>query len=66
MLLFSDFSFSVKYILSNPSSEWTGPTGRINAQFLEESIPEPGDDRSILFCACGPTAFTNEAIRLVD
>ncbi len=34
---------------------------RDNQKFL----PPPTDADGLLFCACGPTAFTQEAIRLM-
>lgn len=65
VLLLSIFSFEVRHILSRPDKEWTGLTGRIRKEILEGSIPRPGEKRKILFCACGPLPFTQEAIRLV-
>ena len=53
--------FAVTYILSTPHDGWTGSHGRISQPLVEQSMPTDGE--RTLFCACGPTAFTNEAQR---
>ncbi len=51
------------YILSEPDSDWSGLTGRIRSELVEKFLPPQTDADVLLFCACGPTAFTQEAMR---
>ena len=57
------FRLSVSHILSQASPNWKGLKGRINKQLVDELLPKPDSDKNILLCACGPTAFTEEALR---
>ena len=63
LLPMCEHSFEVVYILSNPHPEWTGLTGRVRKDILEEFIVSSGEEDKLMFCACGPTPFTEEAVR---
>ena len=54
-------SFSVEHILSHSGSGWTGSRGRVSRHVLDKHMPPPCDDQ--LICVCGPTQFTQQAIR---
>ena len=58
----NNYRFSVTNILSSPHNDWTGPRGRISKPLVEQSMATEGEQS--LFCACGPTPFTEEAQRL--
>ncbi|XP_077991492.1 cytochrome b5 reductase 4-like [Glandiceps talaboti] len=58
-----DERFGCTYILSEPSSEWKGATGRIRRELLDTFLPKPSDDLKTLVCVCGPTPFTKNALR---
>lgn len=45
----------VDFILSQPSEEWRGKTGRINSALLKEFLPAPSSN--ILVYVCGPPGF---------
>ncbi|ELU14553.1 hypothetical protein CAPTEDRAFT_226969 [Capitella teleta] len=53
-------NFRVVYVLSEPHANWTGSKGRIREELLQDVIPS--NDEKRLFCACGPSAFTNQAV----
>ncbi|XP_067675177.1 cytochrome b5 reductase 4-like [Haliotis asinina] len=55
---------AVTYVLSEPDSEWEGPKGRVREELLKKEMPSMDDGASLLVCACGPTPFTKEVIRL--
>lgn len=44
--------FKVVYVLDKPSETWTGPTGFVSKELIEEFMPAPSDDN--LVCVCGP------------
>ena len=48
-------NFSVEYILSQPSEQWKGMTGRVNSNCLEKFLPGPSSD--MLVYVCGPPGF---------
>ncbi|XP_064618055.1 cytochrome b5 reductase 4-like isoform X2 [Liolophura sinensis] len=56
--------FTVEYVLSEPDENWSGLTGRISEALLKSFIPTESETEKLLVCACGPTPFTKEAIRL--
>ncbi|XP_063055089.1 cytochrome b5 reductase 4 isoform X2 [Engraulis encrasicolus] len=56
--------FEVEYVLSEPSDSWTGQRGRIQASMLTDFLVRP-EDSKCLVCVCGPTAFTELAVRLI-
>jgi len=59
-------NFTVTYILSEGDNSWEGHRGRINKDLLEREVFSSVDksEDKVLVCACGPTAFTKEAVRL--
>ncbi|XP_037532410.1 cytochrome b5 reductase 4 [Nematolebias whitei] len=52
-----DKQFQVEYILSEPSDNWTGRTGRVDEMVLSELLIRPDGSRCYV-CVCGPSAFT--------
>jgi ferredoxin-NADP reductase len=42
----------VVYTITRPGSEWHGPTGRIDAEFIRRHVPDPSVPS---FMVCGPT-----------
>lgn len=58
--------FCVKYVLSEPSSNWAGTSGHINEELVRQYLPPASSlvDEKMLICACGPTPFTANAMRL--
>ncbi|KAG7474766.1 cytochrome b5 reductase 4 [Solea senegalensis] len=56
--------FQVEYVLSEPCESWTGRTGRIDESMLQDFLKKP-DGSKYYVCVCGPTAFTDLAIRLL-
>lgn len=52
----ADSSFVCHHILSDPSSDWQGLSGRITASVLEQLLPKPEKGRLAL--VCGPNPFT--------
>ncbi|KAK6022230.1 cytochrome b5-like Heme/Steroid binding domain protein [Ostertagia ostertagi] len=55
----SDERITVEHILSNPSQEWKGRTGRINAGML------PAAQESLRVLICGPEGFNATAHKLL-
>ncbi|KAL2085005.1 hypothetical protein ACEWY4_020523 [Coilia grayii] len=60
-----DNRFEVEYILSEASDSWTGRRGRIQASMLTDFLVQP-EGSKCLVCVCGPTAFTELAVRLTQ
>ncbi|KAJ0174646.1 hypothetical protein K1T71_009754 [Dendrolimus kikuchii] len=64
-----DSRLSVTNVLSDASSTWSGPTGRINSQLLTEIIGKKEfkcEEKCIHFaCLCGPTEFTHTSLSLL-
>ncbi|XP_013414778.1 cytochrome b5 reductase 4 [Lingula anatina] len=58
--------FGVFHILSEADDNWDGLRGRIRKEILESFIPPIGEGKKVMICACGPSPFTEEAIRLVQ
>ncbi|EYC28852.1 hypothetical protein Y032_0007g3459 [Ancylostoma ceylanicum] len=54
-----DARVNVEHILSEPSKEWTGRSGRIRADML----PRANDSLRVLMC--GPDGFTQSAVKLL-
>ncbi|XP_022916781.1 cytochrome b5 reductase 4 isoform X2 [Onthophagus taurus] len=59
-----DNRFNVEYILSQPSSKWTGLSGHVSSPILEDAIKNLIKDtgylqKDVYVAACGPTVFTN-------
>jgi ferredoxin-NADP reductase len=46
----------VVYTVTRPTAEWQGPTGRIDAEFIQHHVPDPS--RPVYF-VCGPTGLVN-------
>ncbi|XP_064627169.1 cytochrome b5 reductase 4-like isoform X2 [Lineus longissimus] len=59
-------SFEVHHILSKADDSWLGTRGRIRRELLEPFTALLGSERNVLACACGPRAFTDEAVRLLE
>jgi ferredoxin-NADP reductase len=47
------------YTVTRPSAAWRGPSGRIDATFIAEHVPDPARSR---FFVCGPAAFTGAIV----
>ncbi len=60
---FSACSLQVTHVLSLADEEWAGLQGRIRAELVALFLPKPSNAEGLLVCACGPTPFTNEAVR---
>ncbi|XP_070556069.1 cytochrome b5 reductase 4-like [Ptychodera flava] len=61
----ADQRFESTYILSEPSGDWQGPTGRIRKELLDNHLAKPSPDAQSLVCVCGPTPFTKTTIQLL-
>lgn len=59
-------NFTVEHVLSQAGNDWQGLTGRIRQELLQGHAPKPDGSRRMLFCACGPNPFTNEAVHLAE
>jgi ferredoxin-NADP reductase len=46
----------VVYTVTRPTADWQGPTGRIDAEFIQHHVPDPS--RQVYF-VCGPTALVD-------
>lgn len=46
--------FSVHYVLNNPPEAWTGSTGFITKELIQEKLPFPSDICKILICGPPP------------
>ncbi|KAK6052866.1 oxidoreductase NAD-binding domain protein [Cooperia oncophora] len=55
----SDERITIEHVLSSPSQEWSGRTGRINGEML----PEPQHSSRVLIC--GPDGFNATAHELL-
>lgn len=44
--------FKVCYVVDKPSEVWTGYSGYITREMIQETMPEPSDNH--LVCVCGP------------
>lgn len=50
-------NFRVHYVLSKPSEDWTGPTGYVTKEMVEEKFPKPSSDSKVLLC--GPPSLVH-------
>ncbi|XP_018612433.1 cytochrome b5 reductase 4 [Scleropages formosus] len=57
--------FEVDYVLSEPSDDWPGRRGQIEASLLSDFLTKQEESKCFV-CICGPTAFTELALRLVQ
>ncbi|KAI5712245.1 hypothetical protein M8J75_006922 [Diaphorina citri] len=50
---------SVDHVLSEPSSSWEGPCGRISLDLLHKYVPTRSSDipADVFICVCGPIGF---------
>jgi ferredoxin-NADP reductase len=46
----------VVYTVTRPTADWHGPTGRIDAEFIQHYVPDPS---SSVYFVCGPTALVD-------
>uniref|UniRef100_A0A8C9V1S5 Cytochrome b5 reductase 4 n=1 Tax=Scleropages formosus TaxID=113540 RepID=A0A8C9V1S5_SCLFO len=49
--------FEVDYVLSEPSDDWPGRRGQIEASLLSDFLTKQEESKCFV-CICGPTAFT--------
>ncbi|KAH9874170.1 NADH-cytochrome b5 reductase [Plenodomus lingam] len=49
-----DDKFRVHYVLNNPPPGWTGATGFVTQDLIEEKLPAPAPDVKILICGPPP------------
>ncbi|XP_053737036.1 cytochrome b5 reductase 4 isoform X2 [Synchiropus splendidus] len=56
--------FQVEYVLSEACENWTSRKGRIEESMLKDFLHRASDSKCFV-CVCGPTAFTDLAVRLV-
>ncbi|XP_019508062.1 PREDICTED: cytochrome b5 reductase 4 isoform X3 [Hipposideros armiger] len=62
-LAFKDKRYDVEFVLSAPTSEWTGKQGHISPALVSEFLKRSLDKSKVLICICGPTPFTEQGIR---
>jgi len=55
-------NFQYHILLSQPPAEWAGPKGRLNREFVECAIKEPG---TCHFFICGPGPFMDTARQIL-
>lgn len=59
------FSLRVEHILSDPSNEWVGKTGRINAD-ITNTLGNINSDYRVTYCMiCGPKPFNELSQKLL-
>jgi glycine betaine catabolism B len=56
-------NFQYYILLSQPPSEWSGPKGRVNREFVESKIKEPASN---CFFVCGPGSFMDAAGQILS
>ncbi|HTA43609.1 MAG TPA: photosystem P840 reaction-center cytochrome c-551 [Bryobacteraceae bacterium] len=56
-------NFQYHVVLSNPEPDWKGACGRINPEFVRDTIPDI-DGRA--FFLCGPPAFMDAARKILE
>nr|XP_020142662.1 cytochrome b5 reductase 4 isoform X1 [Microcebus murinus] len=64
-LAFKDERFDVEFVLSAPTSEWTGKQGHISPALLSEFLKRNSDKSKVLVCICGPPPFTEQGVKLL-
>lgn len=57
-----DKRFRVNYVLSEPTSSWTGETGRVSEKVLEELLKL---DITVALI-CGPLPFNAEVLKILS
>ncbi|KAG8516102.1 Cytochrome b5 reductase 4, partial [Galemys pyrenaicus] len=57
-----DKRFNVEFVLSAPSSEWSGKQGHISPVLLSEFLKRSLDKSRVLICICGPPPFTEQGV----
>ncbi|XP_060521615.1 cytochrome b5 reductase 4-like [Cylas formicarius] len=62
-----DPRFRIEHVLSEPSSKWTGPTGHVNQELVENALQEHLQDtgytiKDIYAVICGPCGFNSAAV----
>jgi ferredoxin-NADP reductase len=56
-------NFLYHILLSQPPAEWPGPKGRLNREFVESTVKEPGSN---YFFICGPGPFMDAACQILS
>ncbi|XP_065783876.1 cytochrome b5 reductase 4 isoform X4 [Muntiacus reevesi] len=64
-LAFKDKRFEVEFVLSAPTSEWSGKQGYISPALLSEFLRRSSDTSKVLICLCGPTPFTEQGMKML-
>ncbi|KAG5205570.1 hypothetical protein JEQ12_018820 [Ovis aries] len=64
-LAFKDKRFEVEFVLSAPTSEWSGKQGYISPALLSEFLKRSSDTSKVLICLCGPTPFTEQGMKML-
>lgn len=64
-LAFKDKRFEVEFVLSAPTSEWSGKQGYISPALLSEYLKRSSDASKVLICLCGPTPFTEQGVKML-
>ncbi|XP_052571994.1 cytochrome b5 reductase 4 isoform X3 [Peromyscus californicus insignis] len=64
-LALKDKRVDVEFVLSAPSSEWSGKQGHVSPALLSEFLQRSSENSRVFLCICGPTPFTDEGIRLL-
>ncbi|KAB0364265.1 hypothetical protein FD754_008421, partial [Muntiacus muntjak] len=65
-LAFKDKRFEVEFVLSAPTSEWSGKQGYISPALLSEFLRRSSDTSKVLICLCGPTPFTEQGMNFLS
>lgn len=53
-------NLSIVYVVSNPTPDWRGASGRITRDLLDRTLPP--DLRGVQFLVCGPPAFVDTTV----
>jgi ferredoxin-NADP reductase/cytochrome c2 len=56
-------NFKYHILLSQPPAEWNGPKGRLNREFIENTVKEPASN---YFFICGPGPFMDAACQILS
>nr|XP_020741386.1 cytochrome b5 reductase 4 [Odocoileus virginianus texanus] len=64
-LAFKDKRFEVEFVLSAPTSEWSGKQGYISPALLSEFLKRSSDTSKVLICLCGPMPFTEQGMKML-
>lgn len=60
------YSLKITYVLSEPLSTWTGQTGHINADIINNLIDRSSANVSTFCCVCGPQPFNELALEFLE